>query len=406
MVTTLISAIPKDWDDDGTIEPETKAKRSLNRSESVDSYWKSNTIYKTGKYVPRANFIDDPASTTWNPEVVLVNAIADEEPIDAGSKMHSVQMIHGRPIISRKVLYQPECRCEFTYANFPFDETDLVIKFSSNKWSAEQLTFIWSDRLINASRRNSLSKSKSMLLKQGVDASAIGGLGQSEFEIVGVRVEKIVEKDVNSMQRYDNTEGAFSEARLIVRVRRDPYSYLIRVAFVTELLMLLEVLSFITDREALPDRFSISGTIFLAMVSLYGPMADALPKVSVVTRVDKWHLINFVLLFASNVENLIFFLLHGWVNETVLYYSEVTLACLYLYFVIKVFLWFIAPLKTRDEWEILLDSIEDSFGALKGLLGFARSEKKVERSGNKRDTLVKMQTDVSKMLGKESAKSK
>jgi hypothetical protein len=168
------------------------------------------------------------------------------------------------------------------------------------------------------------------------------------------------------------------------------------------------------------------------MVSLYGPMADALPKVSVVTRVDKWyvslqiayeyvevfidyshiypslhrHLINFVLLFASNVENLIFFLLHGWVNETVLYYSEVTLACLYLYFVIKVFLWFIAPLKTRDEWEILLDSIEDSFGALKGLLGFARSEKKVERSGNKRDTLVKMQTDVSKMLGKESAKSK
>jgi hypothetical protein len=26
----------------------------------------------------------------------------------------------------------------------------------------------------------------------------------------------------------------------------------------------------------------------LALVSLYGPMADALPKVSVVTRVDKW----------------------------------------------------------------------------------------------------------------------
>jgi hypothetical protein len=52
--------------------------------------------------------------------------------------------------------------------------------------------------------------------------------------------------------------------------------------------MILEVLSFMTDREALPDRFSISGTIFLAMVSLYGPMADALPKVSVVTRVDKW----------------------------------------------------------------------------------------------------------------------
>ena len=120
---------------------------------------------------------------------MLVNAIADEDPIEAGSKMHSVQMIQGRPVISRKVLYQPECRCNFTYANFPFDETDLVIKFSSNKWSAEQLTFSWSDRLMNADRRSAMKKSKSMLLKQGVDASAIGGLGQSEFEIVSVRVE-------------------------------------------------------------------------------------------------------------------------------------------------------------------------------------------------------------------------
>ena len=114
----------------------------------------------------------------------------------------------------------------------------------------------------------------------------IGGVGLSEFEIVKVRVESD-EKDVNSMQRYDNAEGAFSEAHLIITVRRDPYSYLLRVASVGELLMILEVLSFFGSPD-LSDRFSISGTIFLALVSLYGPMADALPKVSVVTRVDKW----------------------------------------------------------------------------------------------------------------------
>ena len=113
------------------------------------------------------------------------------------------------------------------------------------------------------------------------------------------------------MQRYDNDEGAFSEAHLVIRVRRDPYSYLLRVATVAELLMFLEVLSFLTDNGDLSARFNISGTIFLAMVSLYGPMADALPKVSVVTRVDKWHLSNFVLLFASNVENLLAFLLRN-----------------------------------------------------------------------------------------------
>lgn len=147
-----------------------------------------------GKYVPKPEFIEDPEATTWNPEVVLVNAISDEEPIDAGSKMHSVQMIQGRPVVCRKLLFQPECRCKFTYANFPFDETDLVIKFSSNKWSAEQLTFDWSNRLKTNSKNVTFEKSrsrsvKSMMLEQGVDASAVGGLGQSEFEIIDVRVE-------------------------------------------------------------------------------------------------------------------------------------------------------------------------------------------------------------------------
>ena len=89
------------------------------------------------------------------------------------------------------------------------------------------------------------------------------------------------------MQRYDNAEGAFSEAHLIIRVRRDPYSYLLRVAIVAELLMFLEVVSFLGGGDDLSARFSISGTNFLAMVSLYGPMADALLKVSAVTRADK-----------------------------------------------------------------------------------------------------------------------
>ena len=334
-----------DWEDDGTIEPEVKAKRNLGRPTSFapsvasglystqgsldetssivseresnmsnGSLWKQNNssrsmgkipskmmrktsreeVYKTGKYVLKQMYQEDPLGTTWNPEVVLANAIADESPIEAGSKFHSVNMLANRPVISRQILYQPECRCEFTFSNFPFDETDLVVKFSSNKWNAEQVDFLWSNRLShsNTSSQKNMRQSfalrrESSILKRGVDANAIGGIGLSEFEITKVRVEN-VEKDMNSMQRYDSVEGAFSEAHLIIRVRRDPYSYLLRVAVVAELLMLLEFLSFLTDKDDLSARFSISGTIFLAMVSLYGPMADALPKVSVVTRVDKW----------------------------------------------------------------------------------------------------------------------
>lgn len=273
-----------DWEDDGTIKPELKSKRNLG-SGRRHSAGDDGDHYKTGKYVLKEEFREDPLSTTWNPDVVLVNAIADESSIEAGSKYHSVQMLSGRPMISRSVLYQPECRCAFSFANFPFDETDLVVKFSSNKWNSEQVNFIWSHRL--RSSHGSKAHRSTSNLKSSVDQSAVGGVGLSEFEIVTVRVEA-VEKEVNCMSRYDNAEGAFSEAHLIIRVRRDPYSYLLRVASVAELLMFLEVLSFLTHDDDLSARFSISGTIFLAMVSLYGPMAESLPKVSVVTRVDKW----------------------------------------------------------------------------------------------------------------------
>lgn len=395
--------ISMDWEDDGTIEPEVKSKRALgavrgesfrsmvsppgengNNSRSMAMTARQTSMgsdnsnvtstYRTGKYVLRPEFLEDPLASTWNPEVVLVNAITDEEPIEAGSKFHSVQMLSGRPVVTRSVLYQPECRCEFNFSNYPFDETDMVVKFSSNKWNSEQVQFMWTHRLgAGENRRVSnfsngggsrKNRRESSFLKRSVDEAAVGGVGLSEFEIIKVRVETD-EKDVNSMQRYDNAEGAFSQAHLIIRVRRDPYSYLLRVASVAELLMFLEVLSFLTDCGDLSARFSISGTIFLAMVSLYGPMADALPKVSVVTRVDKWHLYNFFLLFASNVENLMAFLLLGIVNEKVLQYTEALLGILYLYAVVKNLIWFIKPLKEREENMLLKVWLEDKIDWVK-----------------------------------------
>lgn len=141
-----------DWEDDGTIEPEVKTKRNLgkgtmalsrdesgrpllnrtgggilprlnplSRGISVDSDHGegggngTNNVYKTGKYVLKREFSSDPLGSTWNPNVVLVNAIADEDPIEAGSKFHGIQMLSGRPVISRTVLYQPECRCEVRF---------------------------------------------------------------------------------------------------------------------------------------------------------------------------------------------------------------------------------------------------------------------------------------------------
>jgi len=192
-----------DWEDDGTIEPEVKYKRGLGRkgisSRSDDSVVSESVIhttartlksmgsgientYKTGKYVLKKDYIEDPLGTTWNPEVVLVNAVGDEDPIEAGSKLHSIAMLGGRPVITRSMLYQPECRCKFSFANFPFDETELVVKFSSNKWNSEQVNFLWSERLNSIGRESwggnltssvRLKKEKSYL-KRSVDNNAVG----------------------------------------------------------------------------------------------------------------------------------------------------------------------------------------------------------------------------------------
>ena len=91
-----------DWEDDGTIEEEYRAKRAMGRTfitnansnfarrfsnssvgeSSVGSSnpksERSNTthessVYKTGKYVLKPEFADDPLATTWTPEIVLVN---------------------------------------------------------------------------------------------------------------------------------------------------------------------------------------------------------------------------------------------------------------------------------------------------------------------------------------------
>jgi hypothetical protein len=106
-----------------------------------------------------------------------------------------------------------------------------------------------------------------------------------------------------------------------------------------------------------------------------------------------------VLLFASNVENFIFFMLHGIISSGALYISEVLLACLYLYLVIKNFLWFIEPLSERDEWETLVDSIQDSFGATKDMFSFTKGSAKAPVRG--RGSLIRMKTDVDKLLGRD-----
>ena len=71
------------------------------------------------------------------------------------------------------------------------------------------------------------------------------------------------------------------------------------------------------------------------------------------------HLYNFFLLFASNVENFVAFLLRSFVSGKLITTLESILAVVYLYAVIRNLIWFIQPLTERDEYTSLVDWIED-----------------------------------------------
>lgn len=80
------------------------------------------------------------------------------------------------------------------------------------------------------------------------------------------------------------------------------------------------------------------------------------------------HFQNFVLLFASNVENLFACLLRKYINIQHYNFVESLLAIVYLYFVTRNLIWFIEPLKEREDFALLLDWFEARAELFKGKL--------------------------------------
>lgn len=77
------------------------------------------------------------------------------------------------------------------------------------------------------------------------------------------------------------------------------------------------------------------------------------------------HLFNFSLLFASNVENLIAYLLRNILNAYVLYCIELTLGIIYTYLVVRNLLWFVKPLTEREEFDLLITFVENKIDEIR-----------------------------------------
>ena len=73
----------------------------------------------------------------------------------------------------------------------------------------------------------------------------------------------------------------------------------------------------------------------------------------------KRNLYNFSLLFASNVENLLAFMVQGLISEGLLHFIEVCLGMVYLAAVLYNLYWFLTPLAEREEFDAMSRWIED-----------------------------------------------
>ena len=85
------------------------------------------------------------------------------------------------------------------------------------------------------------------------------------------------------------------------------------------------------------------------MVAFYYCVVDMLPKVSIITRCDKWNIFNFGLMFCSNIENLVAFgaLKFEVVTGETLEWVEQRLAVLYVVSALGMLAWFVWPLTER-----------------------------------------------------------
>ncbi len=311
-----------DWVDDGALVKGDELDEHSG-STSSGSYW-------SGPYQFKEAFAEDPAESTFNPQIALVNAVEDDAPVESAT-CQQVYRLRGRPVVSRYLEFFTTFRTNFDLRQFPFDESDLCVEMTSAFWGHKDVRFVWSD-----------------CMRQGLEACssrAVGGRGLSEFEIVGVDCES-GSQSYAYLGRYDDMDPLYPHVVLRLRVRHDPFSYLTRVALVTVMLMMLEALSFLVDASDLGGRFSVSGTCFLSLCAFSSVTFESLPKAAVVTRSDRWNLANFFLIFVSNLENVAVFaaLRSEAIDPDNLARFEVGCAVAYVGAVLATFAWFVAPL--------------------------------------------------------------
>ena len=114
-----------------------------------------------------------------------------------------------------------------TVRDFPFDKQKLTVALTSHFWSCAELQLRFSEGAIRG----------------GTDLVSKSVIQDSEWIYLGTSVN-IEDKHYPYMTRYENNEPYYPHVEMSLLTRRNPWYFILRVALVSVLVNILEVVSF------------------------------------------------------------------------------------------------------------------------------------------------------------------
>lgn len=209
-------------------------------------------------------------SDVWHPAVTILNQrgisklFDDVVRVDKDGNVRYVQRLYG------------DFGQRFPVHNFPFDRQNLQITVASRYYTPKEIQFIMDE--INTSIAN-------------------------ELEITGWVLDREI-GFIPSAYRIGGSETELSQAAFRISASREAGFYIWRVIVPLLLIVFMSWTVFFIDPNHLEAQITVSATSILTVIALQFTFAEILPKVSYLTRLDKFIQGATILIFLALIESI------------------------------------------------------------------------------------------------------
>eukprot|EP00004_Rigifila_ramosa_P018446 TRINITY_DN4591_c0_g1_i2.p2 TRINITY_DN4591_c0_g1~~TRINITY_DN4591_c0_g1_i2.p2 ORF type:complete len:409 (-),score=116.13 TRINITY_DN4591_c0_g1_i2:67-1293(-) len=304
---TPVINIQFDWLDDGRMKHDPE-----------------NASYWTGEHV-----LVEPeeGKKPWSICAGLQRVVADGEP---KGDWCDICVLQGRRVIMQYYSWTPVLRSPSDLRDFPFDTQVLEVVVASDFWLTSDAQIL----VENADKPE-------LLLEKCIDEEVFLN---PEYTPVAVTVEHR-EHRYAGLLRYEKQETGYPEVVLGFHMQRNPMYYLRGLVIVVSFVLVIAAASFWLEPSEVGDRLSVSLTMFLTLVAFHFVSLSSLPKISYATRIDHWLGACYLLLFFSNIQNVVMFRvsLNGDFCDKSCFSIDMACFAVYLFGFVTATAWFVSP---------------------------------------------------------------